>query len=86
MTYNPLFAMACCILAVTFACTFSVIFPLIGPPVVLLVFLTLVGTMIILFRFAPNSNQRFHQPIASSLVMCTAEPARRQVACYRSGY
>lgn len=42
-TYNPLFAMACCVLAVTFACTFSVIFPLIGPPVVVLVFLTLVA-------------------------------------------
>ncbi|KAH9178520.1 hypothetical protein EDB89DRAFT_1926998 [Lactarius sanguifluus] len=42
-TYNPLFAMACCILAVTFASTFAVIFPLLGPPVVLLVFLTLVA-------------------------------------------
>ncbi|KAN0102356.1 hypothetical protein V8E52_012028 [Russula decolorans] len=42
-TYNPLFAMACCILAVTFACTFSVIFPLIGPPIALLVFLTLIA-------------------------------------------
>ena len=36
--------MAPCILAITFASTFSVIFPLIGPAVVLLVFLTLVGT------------------------------------------
>lgn len=42
-TYNPLFAMACCVLAVTFASTFAVIFPLLGPPVVLLVFLTLVA-------------------------------------------
>ncbi|KAI0308375.1 hypothetical protein B0F90DRAFT_1807574 [Multifurca ochricompacta] len=41
--YNPLFPMACCTLAVTFASTFSVIFPLLGPPVVLLVFLTLVA-------------------------------------------
>jgi calcium permeable stress-gated cation channel len=44
-TYNPLFAMACCILAVAFASMFAIIFPLMGPPVVLLVFLTLVGTM-----------------------------------------
>jgi hypothetical protein len=42
-TYNPLFAMACCVLGVTFASTFAVIFPLLGPPVVLLVFLTLVA-------------------------------------------
>ncbi|KAI0003860.1 hypothetical protein BJV74DRAFT_812109 [Russula compacta] len=42
-TYNPLFAMACCILGISFASTFAIIFPLIGPPVVLLVFLTLVA-------------------------------------------
>ncbi|KAI9511899.1 hypothetical protein F5148DRAFT_974431 [Russula earlei] len=42
-TYNPLFAMTCCILAVTFASTFAVIFPLMGPPVALLVFLTLLA-------------------------------------------
>ncbi|KAI0299794.1 hypothetical protein BC826DRAFT_1090413 [Russula brevipes] len=42
-TYNPLFAMACCILAFTFASTFAMIFPLIGPPVVVLILLTLVA-------------------------------------------
>jgi glucan phosphoethanolaminetransferase (alkaline phosphatase superfamily) len=52
-TYNPLFAMACCILAVAFASTFSLIFPLIGPPVVLLLFLTLIGTTHA-SRSAPN--------------------------------
>ena len=39
--------MACCVLAVTFASTLVVIFPLLGPPVVLLVFLTLVGMLFI---------------------------------------
>ena len=52
-TYNPLFAMACCVLAVTFASTFALIFPLLGPPVVLLVFLTLVG-MGSHFEFSPG--------------------------------
>jgi hypothetical protein len=51
--YNPLFATAYCILIVTLACTFSVTFPLIGPPAVLLVFLTLVRTTLT-SRFAPN--------------------------------
>ena len=41
--------MACCVLAVTFASTFAVIFPLLGPPVVLLVFLTLVGMVVVHF-------------------------------------
>jgi calcium permeable stress-gated cation channel len=42
-TYNPTFATGACILAIIFACTFSIIFPLIGPAVVVLLFLTLVG-------------------------------------------
>ncbi|KAI0275250.1 hypothetical protein BC834DRAFT_815275 [Gloeopeniophorella convolvens] len=42
-TYNPLFAMSSCVLAVVFASTFSVVFPLLGPAVVLLVLLTLVA-------------------------------------------
>ena len=42
-TYNPTFATGACILAIIFACTFSLIFPLIGPAVVVLLFLTLVG-------------------------------------------
>ena len=45
--------MACCVLAVTFASTFALIFPLLGPPVVLLVFLTLVG-MGSQFEFSPG--------------------------------
>ena len=42
-TYNPTFATGACILAIIFASTFSLIFPLIGPAVVVLLFLTLVG-------------------------------------------
>lgn len=83
-TYNPLFAMACCILAVAFASMFAVIFPLIGPPVVLLVFLTLVGTMHTP-PFCSKFNWKF-KPTASSLVMCTAAPARRLEACCRYGF
>jgi hypothetical protein len=63
MTYNPLFAMAACILAITFASTFSVIFPLIGPAVVLLVFLTLVGT---------SSNNTFSFHFVASLTWSSA--------------
>jgi len=46
-----------------------------GPPVVLLVFLTLVGNLRH-FLFLSESDQRF-QPSISSLVMCTARPTRR---------
>ncbi|KAJ7619547.1 hypothetical protein FB45DRAFT_931060 [Roridomyces roridus] len=42
-TYNPAFATGACILAIVFASTFSIIFPLIAPAVVLLLFLTLVA-------------------------------------------
>jgi hypothetical protein len=35
--------MGCCILAIVIASAFSLLFPIIGPAVVLLVFLTLVG-------------------------------------------
>lgn len=42
-TYNPTFATGACVLAIVFASTFSLIFPLIGPAVVVLLFLTLVG-------------------------------------------
>jgi len=41
--YNPSFATGACVLAVIFASTFSLIFPLIGPAVVILVFLALVA-------------------------------------------
>ena len=41
--YDPSYATACCLVAVTFAAAFSLIFPLIGPAVCLLLFLTLVG-------------------------------------------
>ncbi|KZS96094.1 hypothetical protein SISNIDRAFT_451774 [Sistotremastrum niveocremeum HHB9708] len=41
--YNPSVATGCCVLAMVFASMFSVIFPLIGPPVVLLLFLALVA-------------------------------------------
>ncbi|KAJ7091404.1 hypothetical protein B0H15DRAFT_234366 [Mycena belliarum] len=42
-TYNPAFATGACILAIIFASTFSIIFPLIAPAVVVLLLLTLVA-------------------------------------------
>lgn len=42
-TYNPSFATGACVLAIVFASTFSLIFPLIGPAVVVLLFLTLIA-------------------------------------------
>ena len=42
-TYNPAYAMSCCILAVLLASAFTLIFPLLGPAVVVLLFLTLIG-------------------------------------------
>ncbi|EPQ60336.1 hypothetical protein GLOTRDRAFT_52392 [Gloeophyllum trabeum ATCC 11539] len=42
-TYNASFATGCCIIGLIFASTFSLIFPLIGPAVVILIFLTLIA-------------------------------------------
>ncbi|KAJ7802228.1 hypothetical protein B0H14DRAFT_3092290 [Mycena olivaceomarginata] len=42
-TYNPAFATGACILAIIFASTFSIIFPLVAPAVVILLFLSLVA-------------------------------------------
>lgn len=42
-TYNPNVTVGCGTLAVVFAAAFAVIFPLVGPAVVLLLFLMLVG-------------------------------------------
>ncbi|CAE6487932.1 unnamed protein product [Rhizoctonia solani] len=42
-SFNPTYASGCCVLAVVFASTFSLIFPIIGPPIVLLVLLSLVA-------------------------------------------
>ncbi|KAJ3857286.1 hypothetical protein EV368DRAFT_30619 [Lentinula lateritia] len=42
-SYDPSFAMGACILAIVFASTFSLIFPLIGPAVVVFLFLTLIA-------------------------------------------
>jgi calcium permeable stress-gated cation channel len=42
-TYNPIFALSCSVLAFVFASTFSIIFPLIGPAICVLLLLTLVG-------------------------------------------
>ncbi|TFK56751.1 hypothetical protein OE88DRAFT_1650202 [Heliocybe sulcata] len=42
-TYNASFAMGCCILGMIFASTFSLIFPLVGPAVIILIFLTLIA-------------------------------------------
>ncbi|TCD68080.1 hypothetical protein EIP91_011533 [Steccherinum ochraceum] len=42
-TYNPAHAMGCCILAILFASAFTLVFPLLGPAVVLLLLLTLIA-------------------------------------------
>jgi len=42
-SYNPSFGTGACILAIIFASTFALIFPLIGPAVLVLLFLTLIG-------------------------------------------
>ncbi|KAG8689807.1 hypothetical protein FRC11_000472, partial [Ceratobasidium sp. 423] len=42
-SFNPTYASGCCVLAVIFASTFSLIFPLIGPPIVLLALLSLIA-------------------------------------------
>jgi hypothetical protein len=49
-SYNPIFAMGCCLFAIIIACAFTLLFPLIGPAVVLLVLLTLIGMHILLSR------------------------------------
>lgn len=41
--YNPAYAMGCCILGIVFVVAFALLFPLIGPAVLLLVFLTLIA-------------------------------------------
>jgi hypothetical protein len=41
--YDPSYALGACILAIVFVAAFALIFPLICPPVVLLIFLTLVA-------------------------------------------
>lgn len=47
-TYDPSYAIGACALALVFASTFSLIFPLMAPAVVLLVFLTLIGKSLLL--------------------------------------
>lgn len=42
-TYSPLFASSCCVLAVIFSSTYSLIFPLMSPAAVVLLLLTLIG-------------------------------------------
>ncbi|TDL28546.1 hypothetical protein BD410DRAFT_759887 [Rickenella mellea] len=42
-TYDPSYATGCCVLGLVFASTFALIFPLIGPAVAILLFLTLVA-------------------------------------------
>ncbi|QRW26899.1 hypothetical protein RhiXN_01494 [Rhizoctonia solani] len=50
-SFNPTYASGCCVLAVIFASTFSLIFPLIGPPILLLVLLSLVAYRYLLDMF-----------------------------------
>lgn len=49
-TYNPSFALACCIWAQVTASTLCIIFPIIGPALALLLFLSLIGTVEVLLR------------------------------------
>lgn len=42
-TYNPTYAIACCVMAVLLASTFTLIFPLVAPAAALLLILTLIG-------------------------------------------
>ncbi|TBU34797.1 hypothetical protein BD311DRAFT_650048 [Dichomitus squalens] len=42
-TYDPLYAISCCLIAVIFASAFALIFPLLAPAVLILLFLTLVA-------------------------------------------
>src|SRR5258708_26622700 len=41
--YDPSYALGACILAIVFVAAFALVFPLIGPPAVLLIFLTLIA-------------------------------------------
>lgn len=43
-TYDPSFAIGCCVLAILLASAFSLIFPILSPAAVVLLFLTLIGT------------------------------------------
>ena len=43
-TYDPTYATGCCVLAVLLASAFSLIFPLLAPGALVLLFLTLIGT------------------------------------------
>ena len=44
-TYDPSYAISCCLIAVIFASAFALIFPLLAPAVLVLLFLTLVGEL-----------------------------------------
>lgn len=52
--YNQTFATGCCVLAVVFASAFSLLFPLITPPIVILLFLTLVAHRFLVGYVYPN--------------------------------
>ncbi len=54
-TYDPLFAMSASVLGITFASTFSIVFPILGPAVLLLLFLSMIGRHQMLLSSA-NSN------------------------------
>jgi sorbitol-specific phosphotransferase system component IIBC len=83
-SYNPTFALAFGILAMIIASAFSLLFPIIGPAAVLLIFLTLVGT-----RF---QNENLHemlihpQPIDSLSATCMFAPIHKRAASSNSGF
>lgn len=52
--YNQSFATGCCVLAVVFAAAFSLLFPLITPPIVILLLLTLIAHRFLVGYVYPN--------------------------------
>lgn len=70
-TYDPTFATGACVLAIIFASTFSLIFPLIGPAVVVLLFLTLIGTFSLKNPSLSIPKQHFSSPLSYWLCLRT---------------
>lgn len=83
-TYDPSFATGACVLAIVFASTFSLIFPLIGPAVVLLLFLTLIGGQSITHSDC-RANETYEQLIDSSSATSMVARIPKLAGFYRSG-
>jgi calcium permeable stress-gated cation channel len=77
-SYNPSFATGACILAIIFASTFCLIFPLVGPAVVILLFLTLIGELCICNREETYLNLGHSASISHWLCICSNPLANRR--------